>query len=365
MINFLRIIIYVVIFCGVLWFLSNSEQKQELKGKIDDLVSNYFQFISKDSPIVINEEVIPQKPSEIQINSCAKAKSSEVNHQVVIYEWIDSNGIKKLSDEPPKNGYTGLKVKGIYVDNYFNLKLDSSHARLPAFTQSHVQSGVTKIYKTLVEVINVSELRTVNLNLKFFSDREQFHSYRQKVAPDTGFKTTGFYNSRSNQAAILAVGSKDHITSITLHESTHAIVAAMFGGAPVWLNEGLASFFDRMVITGEQTYKFSTDDQKFQLLRRSRLPSLSHHFSQTPREWYAYNNDDLNYAIDWSLVFFMMINSNRRDFLRGMLEHLAVNDCYGFSTVSYINKHYPRGVSGLELDWINWVKKASSGVITF
>ncbi len=313
-------------------------------------------------------EVIEQldgSGEKYQVNSCSKVVSRKVDHKFKVYEWTDHKGRRQLSDLPPRGTYTNLKVKGLHVDNYFNLKLDSSYADLPAFTQSHIQSGVTKIYKTLIQVIKVSELGAIDLNLKFFSNKDQFHIYRQKVAPGTGFKTTGFYTSRLNEATIFAVGSKDHMTSITLHESTHAIVAAMFGGAPVWLNEGLASFFDQMIITGEQTFKFSTDDRKFELLRTSSLPSLQSHFLQSPKQWYAYTNDDLNYAIDWSLVFFMMINSSRRDFLRGMLEHLAMNDCYEFSTDTYINQYYPGGLSQLESSWLSWLKSAPSGTVTF
>ena len=365
---FFRTLLYTSVLCVVVWFLANSEQKQQIKYKYDGLITLIGR--SSSMPVIANGQSSNSDGQSIQnsmeqINSCAKVESNTLAHKVVVYEWLDLDGNKQLSDTPPKQGYTNLHLKGLDVDNYFNLKLDSRAADLPAFTQSHIQSGVTKIYKTLIHVVKISELKAINLNLKFFSDKAQFHSYRQKIAPDTGFKTTGFYTSRLNEASVLAVGNKNHITSITLHESTHAIVAAMFGGAPVWLNEGLASFFDQMVITGEQTYKFSTDDRKFRLLRNSHLPTLRSHFSQSPQQWYADANNDLNYAVDWSLVFYMMINSQRRDFLRKMLEHLAVNDCHSFSTISYINQNYPGGVSSLEANWRVWLKNARSGTISF
>jgi len=390
MMKLFKTTLYGVILCSPIFMWLNNEQEQDFSAKdnvfistvdhsppsykkpelpVEEAVKPLAKMPASPSVVEAYPRQVPRKSAKVavkpQVNSCAKVTSKHVAHKREIYEWIDGKGRRQLSDIPPKRDYKNLKVKGLYIDDYFNLKLDSRHADLPAFTQSDIQSGVTKIYKTLVQVIKVSELRAINLNLRFYSDKDQFHRYRQDVAPETGFKATGFYTSRLNEATIFAVGSKAHMTSISLHESTHAIVAAMFGGAPVWLNEGLASFFDQMIITGEQTFKFSMDDRRMKLLRSSSIPALGSHFSQTPKQWYAYTNDDLNYAVDWSLVFFMMINPSRRDFLRAMLEHLAVNDCHRFSTTSYINQHYPGGLKQLESTWLHWLKNAPAGTVTF
>lgn len=120
-----------------------------------------------------------------------------------------------------------------------------------------------------------------------------------------------------------------------------------------------------MVITGEQTYTFSTNDQHLNLLRQSQLPSLRKHFSQSHAEWYNSNNSKLNYAIDWSLYFYLMINSERRQFLKYMLDRLATNYCQSFDAITFINNHYSGGIRQLETDWHNWLRTAPSGTVTF
>jgi hypothetical protein len=60
-----------------------------------------------------------------------------------------------------------------------------------------------------------------------------------------------------------------------------------------------------------------------------------------------------------------MINSERRDFLKSMLDTLANNYCQPFDGIAFIEKHYKGGLSSLESGWRSWLRTAPSGVITF
>lgn len=296
---------------------------------------------------------------------CGKVASSKINSRRSFYQWRDEEDRVQFGDKPPIQGYTDLQLKSLRIDSFFNLKVDSSNARLPAFTQDRVTTGVNKIYKTFSKVIQVAELRKIDLNVSFYSDTNKFHAYRKKVAPTTSSKATGFYTPRLNQSVILARGSRDYIVGIGLHEATHAMVAAMFGGAPVWLNEGLAELFETMQMDGSQRYVFKANSRHLRLLKRSSLPTLASHFNQTPREWYSDKNRKLNYATDWSLVYFLMSSQKGIDFLRYMLDNLAVNYCRGFSTVAFVEQSYPGGIAGLEQGWRKWLKQASPGSLSF
>lgn len=357
----------------LLWVIANDQQKLQLNGWYKLLADPVIELGFSIPKSLLPEDI---KHAQPQVSSseqrepsrpiiCGKVKSEEIDHRYKVYEWQDAKGGTQISDKPPASGYINLRVRDLYVENFFNFSVDSSLATLPAFTQSNIQAGVTKTYKTLSDVIKVAQIKKINLKLKFISDKKQFHAYRVQVAPDSSYKATGFYTSRLNQSTIWAVGDRDHMTRIALHESSHAIVAAMFGDIPIWLNEGMAGFFEKIVITGEQTYKFSTNDEHLQLLRQSRLPSLRSHFSQSHEEWNLPNNSDLNYAIDWSLFFYLMINSERRQFLRSMLDQMAVNYCQDFDAIHFIDTHYMGGINKLETNWRQWLKTAPSGTITF
>lgn len=370
--RFLKVIfgicIAVIGFLLILWLISNDKQKAQLN-EWYKIAARPLQQLGIPVPVSLKTELTGSPTLDswegVRLSACGRVKSEDIDHSYRVFEWRDVSGQMLISDMPPSTGYSSLRVKELYVENFFDLSIDASQANLPAFTQDHIQAGVSKTYRTFRDVIHVAELRKIQLKLKFIGDKNAFHAYRLQVAPETSNKATGFYTSRFNQSTIWAVGDKHHLTRITLHEATHAMVAAMFGDMPVWMNEGLAGFFEKMVITGEQTYRFATNDEHLVLLRSSRLPSLKAHFSQSRDEWYSNEKIDLNYAIDWSLMFFLMSRNDGLQLLRYMLDNLAINYCQKFDANSFINQHYVGGMNRLESEWRQWLKTTTSGTVTF
>lgn len=353
---FIRLIISLVFLSGLVTLLSTDKQRDQIIRRLDIFTKQKIEFVIKDTRP--NKPSL-KKPAKKPIkNRCDRVISTPINNHYAVYEWVDVNGQVQISDKRPTREYTKLRIKNLQVDGFFKLSIDNAQAKLPAFTHGHIETGVKKIYKSLTDIIKVAEVRATHLKLKFIRDKKQFHAYRIKVAPDTSYKTTGFYTDRLNEATIWAVGNRDHITRISLHEATHAIVAGMFGGTPTWLDEGLASFFEKTVITGKNVYSYSVINEHLRRLHSTRLPSLNNHFSQTHRQWHDENKSDLNYAVDWSLVFYMMSSSQGRDLLRYMLDNLAVNNCSGFDTSKFINQHYQGGLKRFEKGWHQWLKSA-------
>jgi len=178
------------------------------------------------------------------------------------------------------------------------------------------------------------------------------------VAPDTNYQTTGFYTDRLHQSTIWAVGDRQHITRIAMHEATHAIVAAMFGGAPTGLNEGLTSFFEKQVITGNNVYSYELINEHLKTLHALPLPSLKHHFSQTHQQWHDARKSNLNYAVDWSLVYYLMHTNKGRTLISRLLDNVATSSCHGLNAERFINKNYKGGLVALENSWKVWLQKA-------
>ena len=350
---FIRVIIGLIVLSGVFTLLASKERQSLILRKLGLLT---------EQPVDLQTEM-PQrrilKPVKKLANtSCAKVASVTLNNQRIVYEWLDLNGQKQISDRRPKRDYAQLRIQKMLINKPFLLSVDSVKAQLPAYTKDHVSAGIKKIYKTLINAIKVRQVRPAHIKMRFISNQNQFHVYRIKVAPDTGNKTTGFYSSRINESVIWATGDRSHITRIALHEATHAMIAVMFGGAPTWLNEGLASFFEKTVITGNDVYSYELIDEHLSRLGRSKLPSLASHFIQTHQQWHDESKSDMNYAIDWSLVFYMMSSDNGRNLLRLMLDSVAEINCQDFDAVQFINQHHEGGLRRFEIGWRQWVESA-------
>lgn len=358
--------LFLIIPSNITWLSSDKFQRNQFKQEQPPLQTQKSSFHYKKKPPLINPAVSPSPSitSKHQTRAtCGRVSSSAINHQLKIYHWQDLNGRPHMSDKPPTSNYSKLRIKNQYVKNYFNLSIDSTQAKLPAFTNDHIQAGVSKIYATLTNVLKVAELRKIQLKLRFISDKKTFQRYRQEVAPNLSAKTTGFYSSQNNESVIWATGNKQHIGEVSLHESTHAIVAAMYSGAPIWLNEGLAEFFEKMLITANTTHTFATSGVHLKLLRASHLPPLAQHFSQSRKQWYHESNGALNYATDWSIVFYLMSSSDGRDFLRYLLDKLAVEYCQEFNTTAFFKQYYKGGLTSFEQGWRNWLKQTKPGTL--
>ena len=350
---FIRVIIGLVVLSGVFALLLSKERKSQILRKLDFLTAQPFD-VQTEMPQRKTQKLV----KKLANTRCARVASVSLNNQRVVYEWRDLNGQKQISDRRPKRDYTQLRIQKMRINKPFLLSVDSVKAQLPAYTKDHVSAGIKKIYKTLINAIKVKQVRPVHIKMRFISNQSQFHAYRIKVAPDTGNKATGFYSSRINESVIWATGDRDHVTRIALHEATHAMVAVMFGGAPTWLNEGLASFFEKTVITGNDVYSYELIDEYLSRLGRSKLPSLASHFIQTHQQWHDDSKSDMNYAVDWSLVFYMMSSHHGRNLLRLMLDDVAEINCQNFDAVQFINQHYEGGLRRFEVGWHGWVESA-------
>ena len=286
--------------------------------------------------------------------SC-NAKATQRDNKIRVYKWKDSKGQMHISDKFPENIiYHDLTIQNIQSESFFSLNMDSRYSKLPVFASDRMKRDVNQIYKILNKNVGVSQLNPITLNLKLFDDKGMFNAYKKKVAPNMG-TAGGFYISRLNEASVYTSKNDERMYEVTRHEATHAIVNGAFGSIPIWLNEGLAEYFEALSFKNTMTRIIKPDNAHLKLLSKSSLPSLASHFNITNEQWYSESSKNKHYALGWSLVYFMMSSKQDKQFLKLMLDHLAYNYCKPFSDIQYINKHYPGGLSGFEHNWRSWL----------
>ena len=76
-----------------------------------------------------------------------------------------------------------------------------------------------------------------------------------------------------------------------------------------------------------------------------------------PQQWYSGNLQD-NYALAWSLVFFLMENPEGKRFLKGMMNDMAEDYCWSTPGSEYFNTNYPGGFKAFEADWKGWLQRS-------
>ena len=168
----------------------------------------------------------------------------------------------------------------------------------------------------------------------------------------------GFYNAGINTAAVLHQGRDEFTHQVARHESTHVIMAGLFGHMPTWFTEGMAEYFEHLKVTGQGKIIYP-DKQQLALLRGRSLPHLSTWFSQTGN-WYQDSQRDFNYAVAWSVIHFLMEEEWRRQLLGGYMKALGKDLCRSVSAVEHFSQAYPGGLNQMSRDWQQWVRSGQA-----
>jgi len=303
------------------------------------------------------------------IAACGRTKTTEITPTkgADIFQWQDELGNTHFSDQRPDNADVD-DLSALYVSGkqYFNLSITEDTSHLPPFVRDQLSADVQQIYGILSKDLGLDHLRQVFINLRIIETQTDFQKYKNKVAPQVRTKT-GFYSSKNNEAVVFQGNNTERMRAVIRHESSHVITAGLYGYTPVWLNEGLAEYFETLQLSG-QAREIKPVAHHLKHLRnklaRGQLIPVSHYLKIAPAQWYK---DDIegHYAMAWSMVYFLMSSKEGQDFLQSILDQLAINFCSGLRGSDFFSEHYSGGMVRFEAQWRSWLTSGDPTVHRF
>lgn len=220
-------------------FISHDDKAEDLVTPVNVLstISNRIPSSNK----VINREanVTSLQYSELPSVgvSCSKGRFGAKQKDKPFYVWTDYKGQKHISDKPPKLDNTSpVSILGTYPAAKFIIRFIGKP--MSVGFQDELSQRLERLTKEYAQVLDVTAVREVKLNFRFFKQQAEFDRYKKRVAPKTPSRT-GFYRHAANEMVIL-VTDEDAGLHTSIHEAVHAINRALFGSMAKWLNEGLA-----------------------------------------------------------------------------------------------------------------------------
>lgn len=167
----------------------------------------------------------------------------------------------------------------------------------------------------------------------------------------------GFYTNANNQAVTYIYQDDQQTLAVTRHEATHVILNGMLAAGPLWLHEGLAEYFE--LLSMRQQYTQITPNEDWLNLARSSIDSgypasLADYLDAPPEEWRG-QRQAVNYALGWSLVYFLLDNNAGRRAFSALLQKLADDYCTPTNSTVQLNLNYPGGIPALEEDFYAWL----------
>jgi len=223
---------------------------------------------------------------------------------------------------------------------------------LPPFLHDRLSADLKQLYFILSRWLPDQYIKQVDLNVKVFNDQSKFDLYRQKHVP--GLETTsGFYKPSLDEAVVMVQRDVSITRAIARHEATHVINSGLYGRTPVWFNEGLAEYFERLSIEG-QSKKVNPSPGHMKLLREAlkdgELMTPEAFLSIKGRAWREHEQNKM-YAMAWSIVHFMMQDSLGRETMKLLMTHMAENYCKPVNSVTFIEQHYVGGMTEFSKRW--------------
>ncbi|MCK5880540.1 MAG: DUF1570 domain-containing protein [Sinobacterium sp.] len=296
---------------------------------------------------------------------CGRVKSRAVKEpkKQSVYSWKDKNGRSHFSDKNPEDATGGNTKQVVSVSQFtsakkfFSLNIVDDKADMTLILAGRIQTDVNAIYSLLSQGLGFKKLREIDLTLRLFIQQKAFQAYKNKVAPRS--KTnSGFYLSRLNEASVVQWPRRPEKTySVIRHESSHVIMAGLFGSTPRWFNEGLAEYFELMNTGGQYKYidldKYKLDYLKLQL-KQARLPSIEYLWSLNARQFYQ--NTRLHYSMAWSVIHFMLSEEKEKSLFSALIQSLYDKPCQKVDMVALVNTTYPGGLEAFEKAYVHALK---------
>ena len=366
---------------AALWFRGGTDAR--LFASLDGLATqfhNWFADLVEDTPALKEfldsfAEATPPNPTwGAHSSTAARQQVPALNHTIndyrvcgrpptksrtdinsqLIYQWVDEDGQTHMSDKDPEGRIASVvDLRNSKQD--FTYEIIPDGVSLQIDFQGQLAAGSKRMYDTWNFFLGEENLRQSRIQLLLMGDPERFDAYYANGSrlPGSG-NVAGFYRINENRA-VVKYDAKRPVQNLrtTFHEVSHLITASHLGPIPAWLTEGLAEYFETMQVAG-QGGTLHPNHAHIKLLRTIPLPSIQNYLAIDGPDWYE-KNRDRNYAITWSLVYFLMSGAPGTYALQETIQQSHKNFCKPFSVAAALDKAYPGGLQQLETDWRKWL----------
>ena len=265
------------------------------------------------------------------------------------------------AEKPPDPGVSPQNDRQYRANGYENgggvgLEIFTEGYRLNREERNQIAAGINFILGYYKQIFNYGE--DVPVKIRVFGKKARFMSYQEEISPFVS--EVGFYSARYNEAVINGERDKDEVIATIYHEANHAILTEKAPEVPLWINEGLAEYFERIVPKNDSVTIGHQDRRQFNLaqsLTAGNLPELSSYLSSWEGPWKQnpQAEDEDKRSIAWSLVHYLMSTEKGQETVIEILREKKQNPT--LSSIDIINKNYPGGLEELEVNWRSYLKQ--------
>lgn len=224
-------------------------QVQLAKAKVSDYGEPgiSISFIMKKGTVEMNPDTIDRLPQRLPVVSVG-------------------NSVQQLTDEL-RRAIDGSEFQALYHTPFLVVGLDRYDS-----PESYYEKGIKDFYRYFKAQYFDTQPQRV-LTTVISSNPHDLVAATHRLYPSVGLSLyapfLGYYNPADN--LIMATGGRAGYGTL-LHEMIHALMAADFPSAPAWLNEGMASLYERSRWRNGRLE--ALPNWRMDRMREDRIPSL-------------------------------------------------------------------------------------------
>jgi hypothetical protein len=262
------------------------------------------------------------RDSQELLNSSLSIREIRINSNDI----FSSNRVAPFGEQPPK-----IDTTASYKDDLPYVKVCGVVVVQANFPLKEVELQLYEIENLQRDLSNYLGLPAPNekIELCLFSDEASYMKFLVKRFANAPRDRRALYIKKNNESGTVLVQRLKDFEIDLRHEMTHAIVHASIPTVPIWLDEGLAKYFEQLPQDRFNANPYIKQVRKNMKFGTLAVPSLG----RLEKLAVASDMGDSEYRDSWAWVHFMFHHSEKTHrMLAGYLKLLATLPQHKYKT---------------------------------
>ncbi len=315
---------------GLVWFLFNMGLFFTFHQEVNsNTVPRNITSAAKDTSIR-NEPSRPRKKVDTttQINVIYRdSVNSNANRSPLPTEKMTVHRLSTWLNEDACTGPTLGQVNQLYqlsAYDFFNLNIKGN--QLSSSFRRTLKSRLVALFAIYENMLGRENLRKISIKISFHNSWGAYKGALNRMGIQEK-SSQGIYLSKHAQAVVW-YKNEDQAIRTAIHESVHILNHALIGVTPFWLNEGMAEYFEGILVENiDIAVKPSIDWTSYGYFQLG--PPYDFFNLDVNREtWTNGGQDQMNmYANSWYWIYYLMSSSARKKSLSQLLKEELKDPC--------------------------------------
>ena len=105
---------------------------------------------------------------------------------------------------------------------------------------------------------SIAQIDSIQVTLRLFDSKEAFNKHQKEINRTIERHVPAFFSTRTGEAIVLCLKETDYLPYI-YHETSHYFLYKIIKKPPMWLNEGLARYFENIYISKKTIKHYLSD----------------------------------------------------------------------------------------------------------